>query len=210
MEKRKIALFTFLIIVCSSIFAQAGMFDFLKKGMKKSWKTHKEKLFFCNNTLIVVEDGYKLLKIAPKRKRRKNEKTVQEGKWGFKLKIQTASDEKFLSYLNSKYSYDYKRLEKQKQKGLKAPSGSLERFLFGNSMELDSIDSKYLVIQYKLFDADGFFLAESQKSISREDITSFLNSRKNGFIEVINEGVIPLEDIERVAKREIIIDYNVK
>ena len=212
-----IGLLTFLVSIYISSVVNGGMFDFLKKGMTKSWNIHKENISFCNGSLIVVEDGYKLLKIAPKKKQRKNKETEKEGVWGFKLKIETSSVA-LLPYLHDKYSAEYDRLVEESDKMVASDSSSAFTFLYELKRQ-DPYDlfENYLTVVYKLFDSDGFLLANSTMNIvhpkadnlyNRPTITSFLESEKDGFIDILHSGKISLEDIERVSKREITIDFN--
>jgi len=219
-----IGLLTFFVSIYILSVAHSGMFDFLKKGMTKSWKIHKDNLSFCNGSLIVVEDGYKLLKIAPKRKQHKNKEAEKEGVWGFKLKIKAD-----LLYVKSLLHYEdlkdlehkaKEAIEHQAKEELEHQTKEERDFLIRLLLrELQNEQArKSIIISYKLFDKDGFALATSKKKImpahakmsSNEQISidEFSSLEKNGFVEILREGRISLEDIERVSKREVTIDFN--
>ena len=181
----KIKFYFFMITVaCFALFyhvefAYCGMFDFLDKGITKSWKIHKENLHFCDDSLVVVEDGYKLLKIVNK----KNKNTeLKYGVWGFKLKIKITSAAILKSHLNKqRMNISYSLFDED-----------------GFHISTYRIDSEC----YRI-DSEWVSLSLSRDELSLDE---FLSLEKDGFIEYSGQHKIDFEDIERVRKRKINID----
>ena len=173
--------------------------------MTKSLKTHKENLHFFDGSLILVEDGYKLLKIV-------NKNNKKYGVWGFKVKIKITSDAKLKSHLDTRQiRIAYSLFDEDGFHIADVESGRLslpflpedhikrDNETSSNTYNLDEWEDATEEGQYMTYNPDEW---EDVLPVEMMEVEE-LEEEESGFIEYINQGTIDFEDIKRVRKREI-------